>query len=365
MLANYTQQLRTEKVRFDPHQFLVLLQLQRLNQSLNSEQATRGIYICGQVGRGKTMLMNHFFAHCSHPQKIRLHYHHFMRRVHQELNQITGIEDPLAHIANAWARQYRVICLDEFFVEDMGDAMLLARLWQGLFAAGVTLVTTSNSQPQDLYKNGLGRDRFLPMIALLEEQCELAILDHPTDYRRLQVSSNPFYWVTSTPSSAVELEEIKRITGSPLESNGSLLVLGRDIDFLWRSQQGVVFSFAQLCEGPRSQRDYIELARMYRVLAVTDVPCFDFIPAREIVHGVEETYQREHIVQHRSTLDDAARRFMALIDECYEQQCLVLITSCFAIDELYQGRELATPFARCASRLHEMQTWAPPALSDT
>ena len=199
------------------------------------------------------------------------------------------------------------------------------------------------------------------MIALLDQHCELAMLDQPIDYRRNNTDKSPFYLQTEAPGSKLVREQFEQLTGTPIAKNGALSILGRDIEFVWRTEKSIVFTFAQICEGPRSQRDYIELAKRYSTIAIIAVPCFDFIPAKEIVHGVEETYQREHVIQQQSTLDDAARRFMALVDECYEQQCLVLVSSQLPIDELYQGRQLATPFARCASRLHEMQTWAPPA----
>ncbi|MCH8502125.1 MAG: cell division protein ZapE [Aliidiomarina sp.] len=366
MLNAYQQLSKSQTLRFDGHQALILLSLHRLGQNLNQQNASqKGVYLYGPVGRGKTMLMDLFFQHCSEPRKIRLHYHHFMKRVHLALNQISGQENPLTVIAAQWAEDYRLICLDEFFVEDMGDAMILGRLWQALFNNGVTLVTTSNSRPEELYKNGLGRDRFLPTIHLLNQHCTVLSLDHPTDYRRSANNTEStlnYYWQSSTPTSTELMAEIRQSLqlSSPIEP-GHLDLLGREVPFLWRTQTAIALSFEALCMGPRSQRDYMELAAQYKVMVVIDVPRFSYTPTKAIVHGVEETYQREDSQQQFGQRDDAARRFMALVDECYEQSCLVVVSSDTAIDELYQGKELAQPFARCASRLHEMQTWPLPS----
>lgn len=331
-----------------------------------------GAYIIGPVGRGKTMLMDLFFqhvvVHLSRYQtsdkvdasngKIRLHFHHFMRRVHQELAACQGEANPLAGIAKRWASQYALLCFDEFVVEDIGDAMLLGTLWRELFSHGVMLVATSNAAPAQLYRNGLQRSRFLPAIALLEQHCELLSLDSGMDYRRVQHSDWHWYGVDQANDWLWQRgAELDSTLTAPAAASTPMILLGRPLRYLWQSKELIAFDFMALCSGPRSQLDYIELAKQFRVIAIANVPVFLPHSDTAILHGVEENYQREHSSVFVSRLDNEARRFIALVDECYEQDCLLIITSQVPAFELYQASQLAFAFERTVSRLFEMQTW--------
>lgn len=382
-IAAYQQLLASAQLQMDAAQQRIVEQLALRIEALRQPHVgIKGVYIVGPVGRGKTMLMDLLFQHVAvHPSryqrtdsvepdarvdgasvastgKIRLHFHHFMRRVHQELAACQGEENPLAGIAKRWARQYALLCFDEFVVEDIGDAMLLGTLWRELFSHGVMLIATSNAAPEHLYRNGLQRSRFLPAIALLEQHCDVLSLDSGIDYRRLQ--QNDWYWygVQQTKHWLWQrCTALESALAPPADTTHVLTLLGRPLPFLWQNDALIAFDFMALCSGPRSQLDYMELASQYRAIAVADVPVFLPHSDTAILHGVEENYQREHSSVFVSRLDNEARRFIALVDECYEQECLLIITSQVPAFELYQASQLAFAFERTVSRLYEMQTW--------
>lgn len=361
MLQQYQQQVEQGQLQFDPVQWFCLQQLATLADQLSRARPSavalqRGIYLHGPVGRGKTMLMDSFYQHLTTDRKIRLHFHHFMARVHQELHQLSGQPEPLRHIATAWARQYQVLCFDEFFVTDIGDAMLLGTLWRELFRLGVVLVTTSNAPPDQLYHNGLQRSRFLPTIALLQQYCQVLPLDHGLDYRRLTATDFCYYQLSSAVHSDWLRQQVEQLTG-PLQTSPEMTLLQRPISCLWHNEHAIGFAFMALCSGPRSQLDYMQLASDYRLIAVADVPQFTRVSDTAILHGVEENYQREAQDLFVSKLDNEARRFIALVDECYDRHCLLLLTSAVAVTELYQASQLSFAFERTVSRLYEMQTW--------
>ena len=357
----YQSQVNSGKLNEDSFQRKAVTALQqRLDAIRNNSQAPiKSLYFYGPVGRGKTMLMDMFSEQLrslstANSSFIRLHYHHFMARVHDALNGLQGEENPVQQIAKEWASEYSIICLDEFFVEDIGDAMILARLWESLFTAGVTLITTSNAPPGELYKDGLARHRFEPTIELLNSQCELIDLGFGTDYRRVNHTDMPLYLIEGQPEELKTLAETRCGTVEPAES---VSIMNRSIPCLWGNKKIIGFDFMSLCSGPRSQRDYMELADKYSDIAVQNVPAFTYVPDKELVHGVEETYQREHDAKFISKFDNEARRFIALVDECYDRGCVLLITAEVSVEQLYQARQLAFPFRRCVSRLFEMQHW--------
>lgn len=358
LLLHYQQQVAAQQLHYDENQYQLLQLLQLLADQLNTPkgQIPQGLYIQGPVGRGKTMLMDLFYQQLQTPQKIRLHFHHFMAWVHTELNQLSGQANPLQRIARQWAGQYRVLCFDEFVVNDIADAMLLGTLWQHLFAAGVVLVTTSNALPEELYYNGLQRQRFLPTIALLRQYCKVVTLNGAQDYRLLATTCWQHYLPGGTAQQLKQQAE--RLTG-PVRPLSSIRILERDIPALWHNEQVIGFDFNALCAGPRSQLDYMALLDQYNLIAVHQVPQFSYQADKPIVHGIEDRYQREHKEYYVSKLDNEARRFIALVDECYDRGKLLLLTAEVPVTELYQAKQLAFAFARCSSRLFEMQSWLP------
>jgi cell division protein ZapE len=295
--------------------------------------APRGLYIWGGVGRGKTLLMDWFFASLRTPQAQRWHFYRFMRGVHAELGGIPGRARPLDGVARVIAARTNVICLDEFFVADIADAMILAGLFTGLFRRGVTLIATSNLAPQELYGDGLQRQRFLPAIALIESHTEVLHLDGGIDYRLRQLERAPTYLDANLPDTPAALEaRFAALCGGSTGRPTTLSIDGRDLHAVGTGPGMAWFDFSELCEGPRSQNDYIELARRYSTLLIANIP--EFTPLHE----------------------DAARRFIMLIDELYDRGVKIVVSAAAAPGALYRGERLLMDFRRAASRLVEMQT---------
>ncbi len=299
----------------------------------SSQRRPRGIYLWGGVGRGKTFLMDLFFGSLNIDKKKRIHFHRMMRDIHARLRALDDIEDPLEHVAGDIAAETRVLCFDEFFISDIGDAMILGKLLDGLIERGVVLVTTSNARPADLYKGGLQRERFLPAIALLEEQTNVIELDGGTDYRlELLQEAGTFLTPLGDAADLKLMHYFEEIASGETVENQLLDVLGRNIQ-TQRCAKGVVwFDFMDICDGPRSQEDYIEIARWYPTVIVADMP----------VLAPEQ--------------DDPARRFIAMVDECYDRKVKLIVSAAANVDTLYQGNRLQFEFERTASRLIEMQS---------
>lgn len=295
----------------------------------------RGLYLWGGVGRGKTYLMDLFFESLPFPQKMRTHFHRFMRRVHAELTLLKGEKNPLDKVAAVLASEARVICFDEFFVADITDAMILANLLKALFARGVVLVTTSNVEPSDLYKDGLQRVRFLPAIDLLREHMTILNVDGGTDYRLRALVKAELYYSPLGSASELAMEEcfLRLVPGSrTIRHNLDLDVEGRMIRAQREAEDVVWFDFKALCDGPRSQHDYIVLAKEYHAVLVSHVPEFS---------------QRN---------DDQARRFIYLVDEFYDRRIKLVLSAAKPLDTLYGDGRLRFEFQRTQSRLLEMQS---------
>lgn len=295
--------------------------------------APRGLYLWGGVGRGKTFLMDLFFETLEVSAKKRIHFHRMMREVHERLEAVGNIEDPLGKVAEQIADKTRVLCFDEFFVSDIGDAMILGKLLQGLFEHGVTLIATSNSSPQTLYPGGLQRERFLPAIALLEQHTHVVEMNGGTDYRLRLLQHAGTYLTPAGPAANEKLRQffVSMAPGETVEGR-VLDILGRKIRTL-RCAKGVVwFDFLEICDGPRSQNDYIEIARWYQTVIISDVPLLE------------------------RNLENPTRRFISLVDEFYDRRVKLIVSAAAGVDTLYQGSKLAFEFRRTASRLTEMHS---------
>jgi len=297
------------------------------------QPSPQGLYLWGGVGRGKTFLIDLFFAGLPIKEKRRTHFHRFMRDVHERLRAHAGERDPLAAIAREWRQSLRVLVLDEFFVSDIGDAMLLGRLLDRLFTEGVVLVTSSNAAPPDLYKDGLQRARFLPAIALVEQHCEVVELVSDIDYRLRALTRSPVYRAPLDAGSDAWLQQRWReLGGDDSHVDAGIVIDGRRIPVRARSKGLCWFDFDALCEGPRGNADYIEVAREFHTVLLGGIPRLD------------------------GSRDDAARRFVHLVDELYDRHVNLVCTADAAPMALYAGERLVAAFERTASRLVEMQS---------
>jgi cell division protein ZapE len=334
----------------DPAQLAAIRELERLRAELaeaaaaplgkrilrgltSNGDAPRGVYLWGGVGRGKTWIMDLFYGSLTLAGKRRTHFYRFMQEIHADLKRLKGMQSPLDGVADKLAKKSRVICFDELFVSDIADAMILAGLFTALLKRGVALVFTSNVKPRDLYRNGLQRDRFVPTIKLIEGHCEVINVDGGVDYRLRQLTAAPIYLPTTaadTPKRLVELFD--DLSDEDVESDGTISIHNRKIKVVRESENVIWFDFAALCEGPRSPADYVAIASEYQSVIIANVPVF----------GVDA--------------DNAARRFISVIDEFYDRGVNVIISAAAAPGELYKGEKLKFEFQRTASRLSEMQS---------
>jgi cell division protein ZapE len=349
----YERQIAERGFRADPAQVAVVGRLEalrsrliaadrasrsiraRLLRSLRTHPAApvRGIYLWGPVGRGKTWLMDLFFRSLPFQERRRRHFHRFMHDVHSELKGLRELEAPLETVAERLAATTRVLCFDELFVSDIADAMILGGLFDGLFRRGVTLVATSNVPPQDLYRNGLQRQRFLPAIELIGQHTEIVAAEGERDYRLRQLTQAGTYLSASDSGTDKRLRALfAELSDHGDASDGVVEIEGRPIPVRRQSERAVWFDFQALCNGPRSQDDYIEIARNYQSVVVSDVPVMD------------------------ATRDDEARRFIALIDELYDRCVKLVVSAAAPPGQLYRGERLLPEFQRTASRLTEMQS---------
>lgn len=356
-IARYKRDLERDDFTYDPAQEQAVEHLQSLYDRLSQRQASEqsagalsrwfqslrkgavepemGLYFWGGVGRGKTYLMDNFFESLPFERKMRTHFHRFMRRVHGELSSLDGEKNPLEIVAERLSQEAVVICFDEFFVSDITDAMILANLLDGLFSRGVSLVATSNIVPDGLYKDGLQRARFLPAIALLNKYTEVVNVDGGVDYRLRALEQAELYHFP------LDDEADKSLTASfesllpdkqEIHANVELDIEGRPIMARFEAEDVVWFDFYELCDGPRSQNDYIELAREYHAVLVSDVP------------------------ELGGSKDDQARRFLNLVDEFYDRSVKLIISAEVPLQQIYSGGRLSFEYDRTVSRLLEMQS---------
>ncbi|MBI43242.1 cell division protein ZapE [Marinobacter lutaoensis] len=309
--------------------------LARLRRKLRKgrEEPIKGLYFWGGVGRGKTYLMDTFYESLPFQRKMRVHFHRFMQRVHNELKALKGEKNPLDLVSRKFADEARVICFDEFFVSDIGDAMILATLMDGLFSRGVTLVCTSNIVPDGLYKDGLQRQRFLPAIELVKRYTDVVNVDGGVDYRLRTLEQAELYHYPLDEQADVSLRKsFESLAVEAAKHSRTLEINGRKIPARAHADDVVWFDFKDVCDGPRSQNDYIEMARQFHAIIISNVP----------VLGGDK--------------DDQARRFINMIDEFYDRNVKVIISAEAPITELYSGGRLSFEFERTESRLLEMQS---------
>jgi cell division protein ZapE len=343
VVALYRQNLERRGFVSDPAQWRAVERLQRLYEEWSEYKARRsnalkrllvkpplpkGVYLWGPVGRGKSFLMDAFYSCVPLVRKRRVHFHHFMREVHRELDELKGTEDPLAALAERTARRYRLICFDEFHVSDIADAMILGRFLEQAMERGVEFVMTSNYAPDDLYPNGLQRNRFLPAIELIKSRLDVVAVDNGTDYRRLKMEKLKVYHVRSDAPLGKIFAELKDVE----EEHQPLDVEGREIPYRKRAGGLVWFDFAALCGGPRSYADYVDLAKRFHTVMLSGVP------------------------RMSPKESDAARRFTWLVDVFYDDRVNLIVSAEAEPEQLFPEGEQAAEFQRTVSRLYEMQS---------
>jgi cell division protein ZapE len=298
-----------------------------------TQSPIHGLYFWGGVGRGKTYLVDTFYECLPIEKKLRIHFHRFMHRVHDELKTLAGQSDPLKIVARRFAKEAKVICFDEFYVTDITDAMILGTLMQELFAHNIVLIATSNITPDELYRNGLQRARFLPAIELIKKHTKTVNVDSGIDYRLRTLEQAEIYHYPLDKQAITNLHRyFKQLAPEEGCDNQTIEVEGRQIQTLHNADGVVMFDFKALCDGPRSQNDYMEISRCYHSV---------------LLANVEQMGQQN---------DDIARRFIAMVDEFYERNVKLIISAQVAMDELYTQGQLNFPFKRCLSRLKEMQS---------
>ncbi|MFB2721158.1 cell division protein ZapE [Shewanella xiamenensis] len=375
-LAIYQAKIGFELIE-DPAQAQAVLALDKLYQQIigrTDAQPLKGLYLWGDVGRGKTFLMDLFFDALPQQGKLRLHFHRFMARVHQALKEHAGQRDPLKLIAKNLAKECKVLCFDEFFVSDIGDAMILAGLFETLFAQGVVLIATSNIPIERLYENGLARHRFLPCIAQLLAHTQMLHLNGEQDHRLHALNHEPSAEAIAAISNHIGLSGTLDFDGifttltqgANTVQTRTLRVCQRDIPVVRATAEGHLpsvawFDFYALCDGPRSQLDYIEIASRFKIVMLSGVPKLggevkSWIRARGTEDGTganQAATTGERQLSYAAN-DDPARRFISLIDELYDQDVSLYLSCDVPLMDLYQGGALSFEFRRTYSRLIEM-----------
>ncbi|MBM6551745.1 cell division protein ZapE [Marinomonas ostreistagni] len=327
-------------------------------QASSSSVSPLGVYLWGSVGRGKTMLMDLFFASLPAGVGRRQHFHHFMAALHKELNTTFGVANPLQQIAARMAREVKVICFDEFFVNDIADAMLLGNLIQALFEEGVHLVATSNIPVVELFQNQLQKQRFAPTIALMSEHLEVFHVTGDKDYRFRLPIELPVYFESFR---ALQEQVLSQLFAAQDAVLGELKVNHRPLEFQAKNPHALWCHFDELCEKPRSSQDYMSLAQQFDTLVISHIPELSSEPYEQIkARGTEDSALGSGATGERRVAlgihDDAVRRFISLVDECYDQGVCVIFQAQCPLDQLYQNGVLTFEFRRTYSRISEMQT---------
>ncbi|UJF23733.1 AFG1 family ATPase [Suttonella sp. R2A3] len=365
LIDQYHTVLKEKGYQIDPAQFAVIDEMQRIYnaiEALDGRKAPKpaekkgllarlfssdqpedtwipGLYCWGGVGRGKTFLMDLFYAHLPTNRKLRRHFHRFMLELHDQLSNVGHIENPIERIVGMMGEDIDIICLDEFFVSDITDAMLLSKVFSAMRQNGITLVTTSNIPPDELYKNGLQREQFLPAIAWIHDHLHIHHIDDGEDHRDHFIKKAHIFRTPDTPEQREALEDnLRQISGAISEEKMDKSVRhyfragSREIPIHYRDEHAIIFEFSVLCEGNYSQKDYIEIARRFPYVGLIGVPVMDELA------------------------ENAARRFLLLIDEFYDRRVKLTLTAEAPMEAIYQGKRLSFEYQRVQSRLAEMRS---------
>ncbi|MDH5518581.1 MAG: cell division protein ZapE [Gammaproteobacteria bacterium] len=305
----------------------------RLIRFFSRPAAVKGVYLWGGVGRGKTWLMDLFYENLEIENKYRLHFHRYIKEIHEQLDQYKGQKNPLKLIAKKFARQYQLLCLDEFHVSDITDAMILNGLLQALYQHGVTLIMTSNIEPEELYRDGLQRERFIPAIDLIKQYSHVIKIEDGEDHRLNTIQKSELYYTPLSKHNQKKLEEyfIQLCPCTP-KTNTQLLINHRSLNAYKLADDIVWFIFDQLFDSPRAVADYIELAKLFHTVFISDIPLLT-------VHN-----------------EDKTKRFIQLLDEFYDRNVNIIISAASLPENLYQGSSLSFEFERTVSRLKEMKS---------
>ena len=344
---NYQKELETRGFKSDPAQLRAVDALERcatewshykekrsnpIKKIFNHPDIPRGVYLYGGVGRGKSFLMDCFYESVPLVRKTRLHFHEFMREVHRELRELQGNADPLDILGEQMSKRFKLICFDEFHVADITDAMILYRLLDSLFKHGVGFITTSNFKPNDLYPGGMHRDRILPAIELLNRQLEVINVDNGTDYRRQTLEMLDLFHCPSGPQADAAMTDAFNRLAECQDQEPLLQIESREIKTRRRAGGVVWFDFKDICGGPRSQNDYLEIASQFHTVFLSDVPYMPVSKASE------------------------ARRFTWLVDVLYDRHVKFILSAEVQPAALYTEGPLSHEFVRTVSRLREMQS---------
>jgi cell division protein ZapE len=342
LIDHYEAAIHRGEINDDPLQRALLVYMDRLANDLKKANGSwfsriwkphiQGLYIYGPVGAGKTYLVNLFYEHVEETRKARFHFHHFMQQIDAQLRRVQGQKDPLKQIAKKLAKSIRVLCFDEFFVHDVAFAMILAELLQALISQGVILVISSNTVPDELYKSGVHRKRFLPAIEAINKNCEVLNLNELRDYRiGREPMAQAYLYPLNEQTQKIMSGQFKRLAGEFTE-HGFIMIQNREIPYLKCGARAIWFAFDVLCNLPRSQLDYLEIANKYDIVFISDVPL------------LTENHTLQTIM------------FIHLIDVLYDRGIHVIISAAVSVTELYVKGEMLETFKRTLSRLTEMQS---------
>lgn len=362
-LAHYQRAVARLGFVDDPAQRQAVELLKSCHQALHAVdeplEPIAGVYLWGPVGRGKTWLMDQFHQSLRVPAR-RQHFHHFMRWVHIRLFQLNGTPDPLQALACELADEVRVLCFDELFVGDIGDAIILGGLFQQMFEQGVVVVATSNQPPDQLYADGFNRERFLPAIAAIERHMQVAGVDGGQDHRLHPGQAEPRYWVSENGDSGVLARVFADLAGEAVQIPTEVTLGRRPLRVRMASAEVLWVDFAELSAQPFSALDFIELCDRYRAVLIGELPQLGGEQQEgHIARGTEDGAQRvvagDRQLPKLARHDDSVRRFIALVDECYDRRVPLYIEAAVPLEALYTEGYLSFAFRRTLSRLREMQ----------